>query len=172
MQIIRNVIGLRIICALFLLAIFAVFLSGCQKNYTYAEAKAYFERNKAQLEELVTLIRDCKYAEQINGDLGENGSGLSTCANHDSRYLSKIVDRLGDLNIQWVVIDWWTPPVNGVARHEFYDANFTLTSHGLLGGGTYSAIVYFSTPMAPSQGMKPLTLPPHHWFYRARTRTQ
>jgi len=170
MRITRSYLRLRIICALSLIVILGVYLSGCgrEKNYSYAEAKIYFDQHKARLKQLVSLVRDCKYAEQINGDTDANGSGLATCSNHDSSYLTKIEKGLIDLKILWVVIDWWTPPVSGLSKHEFYYASFTLTSNGLLGRGTYSAIVYYSTAMAPSYGMKPLTSPPHHWFYRAR----
>src|SRR5699024_647779 len=86
-------------------------LSACGQhgNDTYAYAKHLFETHRSQLEQLVKLIRDCKYARQIDSSLDSNNPNFNVCSNHSEEYRNRIAQKLAKLNILWVTVNWVGP---------------------------------------------------------------
>ena len=136
-------------------------LGGCERNYTFAQAKTLFDSHREAFEHLVTAIDRCGGAETINADSALN-TYYSQCSRESTSFRDGIAKELAILHIESATIAW-SPD------GKLYGINFVLTSYGIAGHGTGSAIAYY--PDATRQldisvpSPQPLTSVPSHWWF-------
>lgn len=161
----------RVFIAILIAGMTVLPLSACGQNNpeTYDYAKKLFDAHRAQFEQLVKLIGDCKGAFQVQIDrnpelsTGINGNG-PICSNHSTAYSNRISRRLAKLNILWAVPGWKVS--SDSSKFRFSSVSFVLSSHGLMVGPSHgSAIWYFVKPQVNIEGSKPLTSIPSRWWF-------
>lgn len=136
-------------------------LGGCERNYTFAQAKTLFDSHRAAFEYIVAAIVRCGGAEEINADPTLN-TIFSQCSKQSASFSDEIVKKLAQLHIEAAVMTWG-------AGGRLRTITFILTSYGLGVSGSGSVIVYYATPIRRSESERipprPLTVVPSHWWF-------
>lgn len=142
----------------------ALYVSGCGRSYSAKEAKIFFNKNQAQFELLVNMIRQCKYVEEIYARRKYNNLSITKCNNKSLKYRDLIAKRISELHISVVEVYWSAPEKSGKQKSgHLMGINFPLKRGGF---SFYSkkvyAIYYSGVVLANPKGV-PLTNKPYHW---------
>jgi hypothetical protein len=125
------------------IVVFVVLLASCGDVRSFEETSAQFQQDRDQLRQLALTSLECENASRFDASASE-GAG---CVGEIAREL----DRLG---YDAALVDegrWRVAFVNG--------------DDGTAVGNVISGIAYYRAPRAPRNGERPLTAPPHQWFY-------
>lgn len=146
--------GLFVIVAVILVSSFG----GCARNATFVQAKSMFDQNRKAFESLVTTIELCGGAEEINADTDLN-TVYSHCSKKNAAFSDDISRKLAALHVETATITW-------TAQNKLFAIVFILTSQGVAGHGSASAIVYYANlrghPYPDEISPRPLTELPSH----------
>jgi hypothetical protein len=137
-------------------------LSYGPEDFTDAQAKDYFDQHRETLTALVHLISQCEGKGTIS--IYPDGHVLSTIGNAvKCPSTGEISTLLKTANILWVNVSGAKP----YGELGPFGAMFILSSRGIVGHGSGSAIYYFpESEENPFGDSLPLEGTPGHWFYR------
>jgi hypothetical protein len=132
------------------------------EDYTPVEAKHYFDQHEKVSTELIRLISQCEGSGTMS--IYPDGRVLS------SRVVTVKCPSTGEIsillksaNILWVNVSGDQPH----GQPGPFGAMFVLSSRGIVGHGSGSAIYYFPNDARnPFGDSVPLDGTPGHWFYR------
>ena len=143
--------------------VLAMLLSYGPEDFTDAQAKDYFDQHQETLIALVHLISQCEGKGTIS--IYPDGSILSTIGNAvKCPSTQEISTLLKSANMSWVLASSHRP----YGEQGPFAAEFVLSSRGIVGHGSGSAIYYFpdlkTNPFGDSFALQGT---PGHWFYQA-----
>jgi len=132
------------------------------EDFTDTEAKSYFDQHNQTFTTLVSLISQCEGKGTISiypdGDVLATRSDAGKCPSRQ-----EISALLKSVNTLWVLASSDRPPYG---EQGPFSAMFVLTSRGIVGHGSGSAIYYFpDLKTIPFGDSFPLEGTPGNWFY-------
>ena len=130
------------------------------KDYTDAEAKIYFDHHEQTFTALVNLISQCEGKGTIS--IYPDGHVLRTMSDAvQCPPTNEISALLKTAKVLWVNVSGQKP----YGELGPFGAMFVLSSRGIVGHGSGSAIYYFPELRSPFGDSFPLAGTPSHWFY-------
>jgi hypothetical protein len=132
------------------------------EDFTDAQAKKYFDQHQRTFTALVNLISQCEGSGRIS--IYPDSHVLSTLGNAVTcSSTNEISTLLKAASILWINVG----SVKPYGEQGPFSAMFVLSSRGIVGHGSGSAIYYFpESEENPFGDSLPLEATPGHWFYR------
>jgi hypothetical protein len=131
------------------------------EDRTDAAAKVYFDEHRPTFDALVRLVSQCEGLGRLS--IYPDGHRFSVSDRVTCPSITEISMHLKSAKILWVIADSIKPH----GEQGPFSAMFVLSSRGIVGSGSGSAIYYFpELETNPFGDSYPLEGTPGHWFYR------